>query len=165
VGKSYKEKVNTRKNQEKHMTVEDIKKPNRTKSTYEGEEEEVRRIPIEREPSTTEITQREKDRGFKIGNSPKGIRTRYQEKREGEEFSRLELKSNATNNFIAHNINIGKWWNDPQIKKEDWKTTGKKLTDYILSNEQSTWQQLEKRKINEPVKAMSMIRRVIMQIN
>jgi hypothetical protein len=120
---------------------------------------------VEREPSAIEIVQKDKDRGFRIGNKPKGIWTRYQERKEGEEFNWLELKGNAASNFIAHNINVGKWWNDPQIKKEDWKTTGKKLTDYILSNEQSTKEQIEKRKIKDPARVMSTIKRVLMQIN
>jgi hypothetical protein len=118
------------------MTVEKEKKPKFTKHTNDGEEEA--RIPEDRESTEIEIMQKEKERGFKIGNKLKGMRTRYQERKEGEELNRLELKSNAISNFIAHNMNAGKWWNDPQIKKEDWRTAGTKLTDYILSNVQNT---------------------------
>jgi hypothetical protein len=73
VRKSYKEKINTRKKKEEHMTMKDEKKPKRTKHTYDKEEEEISRIPVEREPSAIEIVQKDKDRGFRIGNKPKGI--------------------------------------------------------------------------------------------
>jgi hypothetical protein len=77
----------------------------------------------------------------------------------------MELKGNAASSFIAHNINIGKWWNDPQIRKEDWKTTGRKLTNYILSNQQNAWNQIEKMKSKDPARAMNAIKRVLMQMS
>jgi hypothetical protein len=98
-------------------------------------------------------------------NKQKGMRTRYQERNEGTDLNRQELKGNAAANFLAHNKNIGKWWNDPQIKKEDWKTTGRRLTDYILSNEQNTWTQLKKWVVKDPARAMSIIKRILMQMH
>jgi hypothetical protein len=100
-----------------------------------------------------------------MGNKPKVMKTRYQERKEGKDLNQLEVKNNAAVNFIAHNANIGKWWNDPQIKKEDWRASGKLLTNYILSNGIRTKEQIEKWKKDCPVRAMNTIRRVMMQIN
>jgi hypothetical protein len=34
-------------------------------------------------------------------------------------MDKQELKTNAEIGFISHNANLGKWWYDPQIRKED----------------------------------------------
>jgi hypothetical protein len=86
-------------------------------------------------------------------------------KRFGSVNKQTRIEKNAARNFIAHNINVGKWWHDPQIKGEDWITSGKRFTDYILSNEQRTRLQLEERKNACPAKAKNTIRRIMMQIN
>jgi hypothetical protein len=173
-GKSYKEKINARKTQEKHMIIEKMKKPELMKEqtpirkgkerSPKKESNEISEL-TEAEPTEVEIVEKENDLGFRKGIKPKSMKTRYQERKEGVELNKSELRGNTAYNFLAHNVNAGKWWNDPQIRNEDWVTSGKRLTDYILTNEQRTMQQLEERRTKNPAKAMNTIRRVMMQIN
>jgi hypothetical protein len=60
-------------------------------------------------------------------------------------------------------MNRDKWWNDRQIKKEEWSNA--RLTNYILSNENSTWEQIKKRRDKDPAKTMKTIKRVLMQMH
>jgi hypothetical protein len=85
---------------------------------------------------------------------------------ERERIDKQELRSNAAVKFISHNANLGKWWHDPQIRKEDWRTTGAKLTRYILNNQTAVINQIRKHRENDPAKrAIDTIRRVLMQMN
>jgi hypothetical protein len=61
---------------------------------------------------------------------------------------------------------MGKWWHDPQIKKEDWQMSGTRLTKYILDNREKAVGQIKKHRESAIMKrAMDVIRRVMMQIN
>jgi hypothetical protein len=137
--KSYKEKVNIRKIQEEPMEIKEKKQVTENKRNKgrinTDDEEEIKDFPDEH-PTLIDIIKKDDDRGFRKGNKPKGMKTRYQEKKGDEEITRDELKGNAASIFLSHNMNKDKWWNDPQAKKEVWKT--KNLTRYILSNASST---------------------------
>jgi hypothetical protein len=173
--KSYKEKVNIRREQEKRMEIKEKKPEEREPRSTEGkgrnprqgridtdDEEGINNNP-EENPTIIDIIRKDEDRGFKRGNKPKGMNTRYQERKSEEELSREELKGNAASIYLSHNMNKDKRWNDPQIKKEVWRTA--KLTNYILSNEDSTWQQINKWKDKDPARAMKTIKRVLMQMH
>jgi hypothetical protein len=165
--RSYKEKINSRKEQEKRMEIKE-KKPviaYEQRSIVNNNEENTSASPNEEEPTIIDIIRNEEDKGFKKGNKPKGMKTRYQKRKGGEEVDREKLKGNAASIFLVHNMNKDKWWNDQQIKKEHWLTSGKKLIDYILSNEKNTWTQINRWKDKDPPKAMKIIKRTLMQIH
>jgi hypothetical protein len=69
------------------------------------------------------IVEKDKYRGCKKGNKPKSERRIYSRKEEGESKDKQELRSNEAVRFISHSANRGKWWDDPQIREEDWLTT------------------------------------------
>jgi hypothetical protein len=106
------------------------------------------------------------EKGFKKGNKPQLLRKIYDGKGSKEEISKQELRSNAVVKFISNNINMRKWCHDSHIRKEDWKTTGKRLTKYILDNRERAVIQITKFMEGDDMKrAMNVIRRVLMQIN
>jgi hypothetical protein len=112
------------------------------------------------------IVETDGDRGFKKGNKPKIERRIYSRREEKETMDKQELRSNAAVKFISHNANLGKWWHDPQIRKEDCMTSGTRLTRYILDNQEKAMNQIKKHRENIVVKrAMDTIRGVMMQIN
>jgi hypothetical protein len=108
-GKSYKEKIRTRIMQEEHMRVKEKEpKTGTTQKSFKKKSTRDERVERDSEEITElEIVQNDRDRGFKFGNKSKGMRTRYQERKDGEGYDRMELKGNAATNFIAHNLNIG----------------------------------------------------------
>jgi hypothetical protein len=80
-------------------------------------------------------------------------------------MNKQELKSDAAVRFISHNINMGKWWHDLQIMKEDWKTSERAFTRYILNSRERAMIQITKYKeANDMKRTMDIIRRVMMQI-
>jgi hypothetical protein len=115
----------------------------------------------ENQPTLIDIIRKEEDKGYQKGNKPRIARTRYQERR--EEIPKEELRSNVASTFISHNFNKDKWWNDPQIKKEEWKT--KNLTKYILSKSAETFHTIQEIREEQPSKAMKMIQRIMMQMH
>jgi hypothetical protein len=58
------------------------------------------------QPPEVEMIDKENDLGVRKGNKPKAMKTRYQERKESQEWNRLEIKSNAAVTFIAHNLNV-----------------------------------------------------------
>jgi predicted RNA binding protein with dsRBD fold (UPF0201 family) len=85
--------------------------------------------------------------------------------KDAKEMNKQELKSDAAVRFISHNVSMNKWWHDPQIRNEDWKTSGRALTRYILSNKERAMTQItEFKEANNTKKIMDTIRRVMMQI-
>jgi hypothetical protein len=118
----------------------------------EGLEEEI--------PKIVEIVEKENDRGYRR-NKPRMVKSTYQRGR--EEITKEELKSNATGTFISHNFNKDKWWNDPQIKKEVWKT--KNLTKMILGKAVENLQRIQELRETKPANAMKLIQRIMMQMH
>jgi hypothetical protein len=98
-------------------------------------EKEAMKIKEEKEMI---LVEEEKEKGFKIGNNPKVLRSTYCRKNENANISKQELRSNTTVRFISHNVNMGKWWHDPQIKKEDYRAASARLAKYILGNKERT---------------------------
>jgi hypothetical protein len=85
----------------------------------------------EEQPTLIDVIRKDKDKGFTMGNKPRAMKTRYQDRKGKEEVTKEELRGNAASIFLSHNMNKDKWWNDPLVKKEDWKD--KNLTKSILS--------------------------------
>jgi hypothetical protein len=150
-------KVKRRKEPKEHeeKKLVDKKQPIKRIETDDEDQEN------ENQPTLIDIIRKEEDRGYQKGNKPRIAKTRYQERR--EEIPKEELRSNATSTFISHNVNKDKWWNDPQIKKEDWRT--KNLTKYILSKSAETFHTIQEIREEQPSKAMKMIQRVMMQMH
>jgi hypothetical protein len=149
-----KEAEEARLRREKLPTVEEKKNTKKVERVFSDEEE------------IQNIIETEGGRGFKKGNKPKVERRIYIRREEKETMNKQELRSNAALKFISHNANLGTWRHDPQIRKEDWMTSGTRLTRYILDNQEKTMIQIRKHKENPAImRAMNAIRRVMMQIN
>jgi hypothetical protein len=91
--KAYKENINIRKEQEERMEIKEEKPEKRSQSTMRSKEknpkqgridtddEEEIDINTEEHPTLIDIIRKEEDRGFKMGNKPKRMKTRYRRER------------------------------------------------------------------------------------
>jgi hypothetical protein len=117
----------------------------------------------EEQPSLIDIIRKDEDKGFTMGNKPRTMKTRYQNRKERKEVTKEELRGNATSIFLSHNMNKGKWWNDPQVKKEDW--VDRNLTKSILSKSHEMFKTIQETREGNPAGAMKMIQRILMQMH